>query len=59
MALGTRYVAMDASWPVYRRLISWATRILARPLTTASNPVLGSAPCERTRWVYSLPSPPR
>ncbi|KAJ7097342.1 hypothetical protein C8R44DRAFT_748454 [Mycena epipterygia] len=44
MALGTHYghgVAMDASWPVYRRLISWGARILAHPLTTVSDPMTG------------------
>ncbi|KAJ7255715.1 nucleotide-diphospho-sugar transferase [Mycena rebaudengoi] len=44
MALGTRYgrgVSMDASWPLYRRVISWGARILARLLTTAGNPMTG------------------
>ncbi|KAJ7255716.1 nucleotide-diphospho-sugar transferase [Mycena rebaudengoi] len=44
MALGTRYgrgVSMDASWPLYRRVISWGARILARLLTTAGDPMTG------------------
>ncbi|KAJ7660304.1 nucleotide-diphospho-sugar transferase, partial [Mycena polygramma] len=44
MALGTRYgpgVSMDARWPLYRRLISWGARMLARPLTSASDPMTG------------------
>jgi dolichol-phosphate mannosyltransferase len=42
--LGTRYgsgVSMDANWPLYRRVISWGARLLARPLTTASDPMTG------------------
>ncbi|KAJ7660310.1 lipopolysaccharide heptosyltransferase I [Mycena polygramma] len=44
MALGTRYgpgVSMDARWPMCRRLISWGARMLARPLTSASDPMTG------------------
>jgi dolichol-phosphate mannosyltransferase len=44
IALGTRYgpgVAMDANWPLYRRVISWGARSLARPLTSASDPMTG------------------
>ncbi|KAJ7660320.1 hypothetical protein DFH06DRAFT_1472370 [Mycena polygramma] len=32
---------MDARWPPYRRLISWGARMLARPLTSASDPMTG------------------
>lgn len=43
-ALGTRYAAgveMDKSWPMYRKIISWGARMLARPLTSASDPMTG------------------
>lgn len=43
-ALGTRYapgVEMDKSWPLYRKIISWGARMLARPLTSASDPMTG------------------
>ena len=42
--LGTRYghgVAIDKDWPVHRRLISWGARVLARPLTSLSDPMSG------------------
>ncbi|KPA79843.1 dolicholphosphate-mannose synthase (DPMS) [Leptomonas pyrrhocoris] len=41
---GTRYgagVEIDKSWPAHRRLISWGARILARPLTSLSDPMSG------------------
>ncbi|CAJ1012494.1 putative Glycosyl transferase family 2 [Leishmania naiffi] len=41
---GTRYgagVGIDKSWPVHRRLISCGARLLARPLTTLSDPMSG------------------
>jgi dolichol-phosphate mannosyltransferase len=44
IALGTRYgagVEMDKNWPLYRRIISWGARSLARPLTSASDPMTG------------------
>lgn len=44
IALGTRYgkgVSMSKGWPVYRRVISWGARSLARPLTSASDPMTG------------------
>lgn len=43
-ALGTRYgegVSMSRDWPLYRRIISWGARSLARPLTSASDPMSG------------------
>ena len=43
-ALGTRYgkgVEMDKDWPLYRRVISSGARLLALPLTTASDPMSG------------------
>lgn len=43
-ALGTRYapgVGIDKNWPLYRRVISNGARMLARPLTTASDPMSG------------------
>ncbi|KAK7692083.1 dolichol-P-mannose synthesis [Cerrena zonata] len=42
--LGTRYakgVEMDKDWPVHRRIISSGARVLALPLTTASDPMSG------------------
>ena len=42
--LGTRYgkgVEMDKDWPVHRRIISAGARILALPLTSASDPMSG------------------
>ncbi|EKM53252.1 glycosyltransferase family 2 protein [Phanerochaete carnosa HHB-10118-sp] len=42
--LGTRYgkgVEMDKDWPVHRRIISAGARVLALPLTTASDPMSG------------------
>jgi dolichol-phosphate mannosyltransferase len=42
--LGTRYgkgVEMDKDWPLYRRIISSGARVLALPLTTASDPMSG------------------
>ena len=43
-AIGTRYgagVSMSKDWPLYRRIISWGARTLARPLTSASDPMSG------------------
>ncbi len=43
-SIGTRYadgVGIDKDWPLYRRVISSGARILARPLTTASDPMSG------------------
>lgn len=42
--LGTRYgkgVEMDKDWPMHRRIISAGARLLALPLTTASDPMSG------------------
>ncbi|AAS52409.1 AEL275Cp [Eremothecium gossypii ATCC 10895] len=42
--LGTRYapgVGIDKDWPLYRRVISSSARMMARPLTTASDPMSG------------------
>ncbi|SCW04613.1 LAFE_0H17414g1_1 [Lachancea fermentati] len=42
--LGTRYapgVGIDKDWPLYRRVISSGARMLAKPLTTASDPMSG------------------
>ncbi|GAA5936575.1 dolichyl-phosphate beta-D-mannosyltransferase [Sporobolomyces koalae] len=44
LALGTRYgegVSMSQGWPLHRRIISWGARTLARPLTSASDPMTG------------------
>jgi dolichol-phosphate mannosyltransferase len=42
--IGTRYgkgVAIDKNWPLHRRIISKGARLLARPLTTLSDPMTG------------------
>ncbi|SNX84561.1 probable dolichyl-phosphate beta-D-mannosyltransferase [Melanopsichium pennsylvanicum] len=42
--LGTRYgqgVSMDKDWPLHRKIISTGARMLARPLTSASDPMSG------------------
>ncbi|CDU25847.1 dolichyl-phosphate beta-D-mannosyltransferase [Sporisorium scitamineum] len=42
--LGTRYgpdVSMDKDWPLHRQIISSGARLLARPLTSASDPMSG------------------
>lgn len=42
--IGTRYgkgVEMDKDWPLYRRIISSGARLLALPLTSASDPMSG------------------
>ena len=42
--LGTRYgqgVEIDEDWPTDRRIISWGARMLARPLTSLSDPMSG------------------
>jgi len=44
MVIGTRYgagVAIDRSWPLYRRIISVGARMLSRPLTPLSDPMTG------------------
>ncbi|KAI0777678.1 nucleotide-diphospho-sugar transferase [Trametes elegans] len=43
-SLGTRYakgVEIDEGWPLYRRVISSGARMLALPLTSASDPMSG------------------
>jgi dolichol-phosphate mannosyltransferase len=32
---------MSEGWPLHRRIISWGARVLARPLTSASDPMTG------------------
>ena len=44
--IGTRYGktlggAIDKDWPLYRRVISSGARMLALPLTSASDPMTG------------------
>lgn len=45
-AIGTRYanssnLSIDKDWPLYRRVISSGARMLARPLTSLSDPMTG------------------
>ncbi|KAK7001964.1 nucleotide-diphospho-sugar transferase [Favolaschia claudopus] len=61
MALGTRYgkgVSMDRNWPLYRRVISWGARMLARPLTTASDPMTGFFAVKKDAFEASAPLSP-
>ncbi|KAK6969036.1 nucleotide-diphospho-sugar transferase, partial [Favolaschia claudopus] len=61
MALGTRYgkgVSMDRNWPLYRRVISWGARMLARPLTTASDPLTGFFAVKKDAFEASAPLSP-
>ncbi|KAK7038612.1 nucleotide-diphospho-sugar transferase [Favolaschia claudopus] len=61
MALGTRYgpgVSMDRNWPLYRRVISWGARMLARPLTTASDPMTGFFALRKDAFEGSAPLSP-
>ncbi|KAJ6479464.1 nucleotide-diphospho-sugar transferase, partial [Mycena vitilis] len=62
MALGTRYgpgVSMDARWPLYRRLISWGARMLARPLTSASDPMTGFFALRKDAFTHARALSPR
>ncbi|KAK6984925.1 nucleotide-diphospho-sugar transferase [Favolaschia claudopus] len=61
LALGTRYgkgVSMDRNWPLYRRVISWGARMLARPLTTASDPMTGFFALKKEAFEASAPLSP-
>lgn len=60
-ALGTRYgpgVEMDKNWPIYRRIISWGARLLARPLTSASDPMTGFFGIRKELFQRSAPLNP-
>ncbi|KAJ7101695.1 nucleotide-diphospho-sugar transferase, partial [Mycena epipterygia] len=60
-ALGTRYapgVEMDQNWPLYRRVISWGARSLARPLTSASDPMTGFFGIRKELFLHSAPLTP-
>ncbi|ODV59424.1 dolichyl-phosphate beta-D-mannosyltransferase [Ascoidea rubescens DSM 1968] len=55
-ALGTRYakgVEMDKNWPIYRRIISSGARLLALPLTSASDPMSGFFGVQR-KYLYEV-----
>ncbi|GAA5873377.1 hypothetical protein JCM3774_000764 [Rhodotorula dairenensis] len=61
LALGTRYgqgVSVSKNWPLYRRLISWGARTLARPLTSASDPMTGFFGLTRDQLYRSKPINP-
>ena len=53
-AIGTRYagkeLSVDRDWPMHRRLISWGARLLARPLSSLSDPMTGFFALSRTAW---------
>lgn len=56
--LGTRYgagVAIDKDWPVHRRVISWGARMLARPLSSLSDPMSGFFGLRRDVFLRGLP----
>ncbi|KAK4051463.1 hypothetical protein OIV83_002947 [Microbotryomycetes sp. JL201] len=58
IAIGTRYgpgVSMSKRWPMYRRVISWGARILARPLTSASDPMTGFFGILKDQFLASAP----
>ncbi|SGY13530.1 BQ5605_C010g05885 [Microbotryum silenes-dioicae] len=58
IALATRYgkgVSMSKGWPLYRRVISWGARTLARPLTSASDPMTGFFAIRRDHFLKSRP----
>ncbi|SCV69909.1 BQ2448_1303 [Microbotryum intermedium] len=58
IALATRYgngVSMSKGWPVYRRVISWGARTLARPLTSASDPMTGFFAISQDHFLKSRP----
>ncbi|GAA6018567.1 hypothetical protein JCM10207_007220 [Rhodosporidiobolus poonsookiae] len=61
LALGTRYgegVSMSEGWPLHRRIISWGARVLARPLTSASDPMTGFFGITKEQFRASKPINP-
>ncbi|GAA5893447.1 hypothetical protein JCM6882_008037 [Rhodosporidiobolus microsporus] len=61
LALGTRYgegVSMSEGWPLHRRIISWGARVLARPLTSASDPMTGFFAITKEHFHNSKPINP-
>ncbi|BGP32619.1 hypothetical protein JCM10296v2_004400 [Rhodotorula toruloides] len=61
LALGTRYgerVSMSEGWPLHRRIISWGARVLARPLTSASDPMTGFFAITKEQFHRSKPINP-
>ncbi|GAA5856859.1 hypothetical protein JCM9279_007016, partial [Rhodotorula babjevae] len=61
LALGTRYgqgVSMSKGWPLHRRIISWGARVLARPLTSASDPMTGFFAITKEQFHRSQPLNP-
>ncbi|GJN90982.1 hypothetical protein Rhopal_003996-T1 [Rhodotorula paludigena] len=61
LALGTRYgqgVSMSSGWPLHRRIISWGARVLARPLTSASDPMTGFFAITKEQFRRSHPINP-
>ena len=49
---------MSAKWPLYRRIISWGARMLARPLTSASDPMTGFFGIRKDFYLKSQPINP-
>lgn len=61
LAMATRYgegVSMSKDWPVHRRIISWGARILARPLTSVSDPMTGCFAIRKETVSHQLHSRP-
>lgn len=57
--LGTRYgegVKVDESWPAHRRALSTGARLLARGLTTLSDPMSGFFGISRRVYVHTTPA---
>ncbi|KAM0753053.1 hypothetical protein T439DRAFT_323663 [Meredithblackwellia eburnea MCA 4105] len=60
-AIGTRYgegVSMSKDWPMYRRVISWGARLLAKPLTSASDPMSGFFAIQKELFLKAQPINP-
>ncbi|KAJ7186400.1 nucleotide-diphospho-sugar transferase [Mycena filopes] len=59
--IGTRYAPgskINANWPLYRRFMSWGARSLARPLTSASDPMSGFFGLRKELFLASPPLTP-
>lgn len=58
MVIGTRYPSnptpdfssVDKDWPLYRRIVSEGARLMARPLTSLSDPMTGFFALQRQAW---------
>lgn len=57
---GSRYVSGGETkdWPLIRKLNSWAATLLARPLTSATDPMAGFFCLNRATWEHAAPLNP-